>query len=162
MRYHNITKDDMLNGSGLRVVLWVSGCEHACAGCHNKVTWSLNDGLIFDENAKDEIFAELAKSYVSGITLSGGDPLHNANRKEITLLAKEIKEKFPTKNIWLYTGYNWDEVCDLEVMKSVDVLVDGKFVEALKDEKKHWAGSTNQRVIDVPKTLQLGKIVLYD
>lgn len=162
MRYHNITKDDMLNGEGLRVVLWVSGCEHACKGCHNPITWNIEDGLIFDESAKQEIFDELAKSYVSGITFSGGDPLHVKNRKDVNDLMVEIKEKFPTKTIWLYTGYEWEDICDLPLLSKVDVVVDGKFVEALKSETKHWGGSTNQRVIDVSKTFMLGKIVLYD
>ena len=162
MRYHNITKDDMLNGDGLRVVLWVSGCTHACKGCHNPITWDVNDGLLFDEKAKEEIFCELRKDYVSGITFSGGDPLHHANRKEVYALAKEIKETFKDKSIWLYTGYEWNEVKDLPLMKEVDVLVDGKFVEALKDDTKHWKGSSNQNVIDVRQSLQLNKIVLYD
>jgi len=162
MRYHNITKDDMLNGEGLRVVLWVSGCEHACKGCHNPITWNVNDGLLFDEEAKAEIFTELKKKYVSGITFSGGDPLHPLNRKEITSLAKEIKESFSMKTIWLYTGYDYEEVADLDVFNFVDVLVDGRFVEALKSEQKHWGGSTNQRVIDIPQSKKLGKIVLYD
>ena len=93
MRYHNITKDDMLNGDGLRVVLWVSGCVHCCKECHNPITWDPNGGLEFDEEAKQEIFDELEKSYVSGITFSGGDPLHISNVYEVTALAKEIKEK---------------------------------------------------------------------
>ena len=162
MRYHNITKDDMLNGEGLRVVLWVSGCEHACKGCHNPITWNVEDGLIFDEEAKQELFDELSKNYVSGITFSGGDPLHVKNRKDINDLMIEIKEKFPNKTIWLYTGYEWEDICDLPLLSKVDVVVDGKFVETLKSETKHWGGSTNQRVIDVSKTMLLGKIVLYD
>lgn len=162
MRYHNITKDDMLNGDGLRVVLWVSGCPHACKGCHNEITWDINGGLPFDEVAKNEVFEELSKDYVAGITLSGGDPLHPNNREDIDMLITEIKTKFPKKTIWLYTGYLWEEINDLPIIKKVDVVVDGKFEEALKDESKHWKGSTNQRVIEVPTTLSLGKIVLHD
>ena len=94
MRYHNITKDDMLNGDGLRVVLWVAGCEHHCPNCQNPVTWDINGGLEFDEAAKKEIFDELEKNYVSGITFSGGDPLHTQNRKDVGALIEEIKEKF--------------------------------------------------------------------
>ena len=100
MRYHNITKDDMLNGDGLRVVLWVAGCEHHCPNCQNPVTWDINGGLEFDEAAKKEIFDELEKNYVSGITFSGGDPLHTQNRKDVGALIEEIKEKFPNKTIW--------------------------------------------------------------
>lgn len=147
MNYHNITKDDMLNGDGLRVVLWVAGCEHHCKGCHNPITWDENGGLLFDKAAKQEIFEELKKDYVSGITFSGGDPLHIKNRTDITVLAKEIKEIFPSKTIWLYTGYTYEAVKDLEIISYLDVLVDGKFVKELSDVNYHWAGSTNQKII---------------
>lgn len=147
MNYHNITKDDMLNGDGLRVVLWVAGCEHHCKGCHNPITWDENGGLLFDKAAKQEIFEELKKDYVSGITFNGGDPLHIKNRTDITVLAKEIKEIFPSKTIWLYTGYTYEAVKDLEIISYLDVLVDGKFVKELADVNYHWAGSTNQKII---------------
>ena len=162
MRYHNITKDDMLNGDGLRVVLWVAGCAHGCPGCHNPITWDPEGGLPFDEEAKQEIFDELDKDYVSGITFSGGDPLHEANVRQVTALAKEIREKYPNKTIWLYTGRLWKEVKDLEIAKYLDVRVDGEFQEEKKDNTLHWKGSANQMVIDVPKTLQIGEIVLHD
>ena len=162
MRYHNITKDDMLNGDGLRVVLWVAGCAHGCPGCHNPITWDPEGGLPFDEEAKQEIFDELDKDYVSGITFSGGDPLHEANVRQVTALAKEIREKYPNKTIWLYTGSLWKEVKDLEIAKYLDVLVDGEFQEEKKANTLHWKGSANQMVIDVPKTLQIGEIVLHD
>ncbi|HIW21433.1 MAG TPA: anaerobic ribonucleoside-triphosphate reductase activating protein [Candidatus Dorea intestinavium] len=162
MRYHNITKDDMLNGEGLRVVLWVAGCIHGCKGCQNPITWDPNGGLPFDEIAKEEIFDELDKDYVSGITFSGGDPLHPANIKDITALAKEIKDKYPDKTIWLYTGDKWDTIKDYEVVQYLDVVVDGEFKEELKDELVHWKGSTNQMVIDVKNTLEVGLVVLYD
>lgn len=161
MRYHNITKDDMLNGEGLRTVLWVSGCDHGCKGCHNPVTWDAEGGIPFDRDAKEELFAAIDKSYISGVTLSGGDPLFCGNREDITILAKEIKEKLPTKTIWLYTGHLWEDISDLEVMQYIDVLADGRFVEALHDPKIHWVGSSNQRIIDVQKTLELGEITLY-
>lgn len=139
----------MLNGDGLRVVLWVSGCSHYCKGCHNQVTWDPTDGLLFDESAKQEIFTELSKSYISGLTLSGGDPLFHGNREVISALVKEVKERFPEKTVWLYTGYRWEEIVDLPLIQYVDVLVDGKFVEELKDDQLHWRGSSNQRIIDV-------------
>lgn len=162
MRYHNITHDDMLNGTGLRVVLWVSGCTHHCEDCQNKLTWDINDGLLFDENAKNEIFEYLNRDYTEGITFSGGDPLHPENREEITKLAKEIKEKFPTKNIWLYTGFKWESIQNLEIIKYLDVLVDDRFVAQLKDTKLHWRGSANQRVIDVKKSLEKGEVYLFE
>ncbi len=161
MRYHDITKDDMKNGSGLRVVLWVSGCEHMCKGCQNPITWDINDGLIFDDEAKKELFDEIEKPYISGVTFSGGDPLHIQNRGEIGKLICEIKEKFPDKTIWLYTGYNYDNICALDFISKIDVLVDGRYDEELRDTKLHWRGSANQRVIDIPKTVKSGKIVLY-
>ena len=160
MRYHNITKDDMLNGDGLRVVLWVAGCEHRCHNCQNPVTWDINGGLDFDESAKKEIFDELNKDYISGITLSGGDPLHTLNRKDTGALIEEIAEKFPNKTIWVYSGYEWQDVKDLPFMKYVDILVDGEFVEKMKDNRIPWRGSSNQKVIDVKKSLEIGKMVL--
>lgn len=160
MRYHNITKDDMLNGDGLRVVLWVSGCEHHCPGCHNPVTWDIDGGLEFDADAKQELFEELNHSYISGITLSGGDPLHMRNRADIAELINEIREKYPSKTIWLYTGYVWNDIKDLDLIKNIDVVVDGRFEQKLFDAKLQWRGSANQRVIDVKETLNLGKLVL--
>ena len=162
MQYHNITKDDMLNGDGLRVVLWVAGCGHACPGCHNPITWDENGGLPFDEAAKEEIFTELAKDYVSGVTFSGGDPLYPANREQIGALAREVHARFPEKTIWLYTGFLWEDIKDLPFLKYVYVLVDGPFVEAEKDVTLHWKGSANQRVIDVKKSLAQGSVVLYE
>lgn len=153
MRYHNITKDDMLNGDGLRVVLWVAGCSHCCKDCHNPFTWDPNGGLYFDESAKAELFEELKKDYVSGITFSGGDPLHIANVNDVTELSKEIRETFPEKTIWLYTGSTWEEVRRMEIVRYLDVLVDGEFVFAKKDPLLCWKGSSNQRVIDVQRTL---------
>lgn len=161
MRYHNITKDDMLNGDGLRVVLWVSGCSHGCRGCHNPVTWDPNGGLEFDEEAKEEVFIELEKDYISGITFSGGDPLYYANRPEVLKLAQEIREKFPHKTIWLYTGFTWEIIKELEIMEYLDVLVDGEFIQEQKDTMLYWRGSANQRVIDVPATRKSGQVILH-
>ncbi len=162
MRYHNITTDDMLNGDGLRTVLWVAGCAHRCEGCHNPITWDIDGGIPFDEAAEEELFAKLTPDYISGITFSGGDPLHPRNREEVTRLARKCRALFPDKTIWLYTGYSWEEISDLEVISYVDVLVDGPFVKQLFDGKLHWKGSSNQRVIDVKATQELGKIVLFD
>lgn len=154
MRYHNITKDDMLNGDGLRVVLWVAGCSHCCRECQNPVTWDPNGGLLFDEAAEQEIYEQLDKSYISGITFSGGDPLHTANRRDVRELMAAIKEKYPDKTIWLYTGDSWEKIRDYPLMKYVDVLVDGEFHAAEKDVNLLWKGSANQRVIDVQASLR--------
>ena len=162
MRYHNITKDDMLNGDGLRVVLWVAGCSHGCKDCQNPITWDPQGGLPFTEEEKKEIFQELDKAYISGITFSGGAPLHPANIREVTALAREIRQRYPEKTIWLYTGYLWKEIVDLEIVNYLDVVVDGKFISAQKDITLPWRGSSNQKVIDVPSTLKEGKIVLQE
>ena len=162
MQYHDITKCDMKNGDGLRTVLWVAGCSHRCPGCHNPITWDPDGGILFDQAAKEEIFEELSKDYVSGITLSGGDPLFPGNRDTVVELIREIKERFPEKTIWMYTGYLWEDVKDLPGISQVDVLVDGPYVKALRDTTLHWKGSSNQRVIDVRSTLQAGQVILWD
>lgn len=161
MRFHNITTDDMLNGDGLRTVLWVSGCSHCCKECQNPVTWDPNGGLLFDKEAKKELFEKLGKDYISGITFSGGDPLHTSNRREVTALAKECREQFPDKTIWLYTGFLWESVHHLPVMEYIDVLIDGEFECDKKDVNLHWRGSPNQRVINVQETLKKGEVVLH-
>lgn len=162
MRYHNITTDDMLNGDGLRTVLWVAGCEYHCPGCQNPLTWDPEDGLEFDIYAKTELFSKLYPDYISGITFSGGDPLHPSNREDVLKLSKEIKEKLPEKTVWLYTGYLWEDIWWFPCIEFVDVVVDGPFVEAMKDITYPWAGSTNQRVIDVKKSLLKGDVVLWE
>lgn len=161
MYYHNITKDDMRNGDGLRVVLWVAGCNHYCPGCQNPVTWDPNDGLPYNRDAWEEIAEQLKKPYISGITFSGGDPLYPGNRDQIFAIAYAVKELFRDKTVWCYTGYLWEDVKDLPGIKSIDILVDGRFVEELADVTYHWAGSTNQRIIDVASSLESGEVVLY-
>lgn len=180
MYYHNITYDDMLNGSGLRVVLWCSGCNHNCHNCQNSQTWDINSGIPFDKKAKREIFEELSKDYISGITFSGGDPLHENNLNTVLDLINEIRLSFPTKTIWLYSGYTWEQVMNpvltgdfntkrdeiikvrQDIVKQCDIFVDGRYVDELRGVTLHWTGSSNQRVIDVKKTLQSKEIVLYD
>ena len=162
MKYHNITKDDMLNGDGLRVVLWVSGCEHHCHNCQNPITWNPNNGLDFDLSAIHEIYEQLQKPYISGLTISGGDPLYKTNITEVTNLVKDIKTKFPDKTIWIYTGYSWDKIKNLEVVQFIDVIVDGKFIKKLAEINCKWAGSTNQRVIDVQASLKANEVILHE
>ena len=161
MNYHNITKDDMLNGDGLRVVLWVSGCTHCCDGCQNPETWEVSSGIEFDEAARKELFEALEPDYISGITFSGGDPLHPFNREEVLKLAKEIKEKMPTKTVWLYTGFLFEEIKDAIDLSNIDVLIDGEFKQELNDNNLKWIGSSNQRIIDVQATLKEGNIILH-
>ncbi|MGN0484533.1 MAG: anaerobic ribonucleoside-triphosphate reductase activating protein [Lachnospiraceae bacterium] len=162
MFYHNITKEDMLNGDGLRVVLWVAGCSHHCKGCQNPITWAKDGGVPFDAAAKQELFAELEKPYISGITFSGGDPLFCDNRAQIQALAESIHTRFPEKTIWMYTGFRYEEIQNLPVMQYVDVLVDGRYEEEKRDIQLKWRGSTNQRVIDVKQTRKAeDQIVLH-
>ena len=168
MNYHNITKEDMLNGSGLRVVLWCSGCSHNCPGCQNPSTHDPKSGIIFDESAKKELFDELSKKEIQGITFSGGDPMHIANRKTVANLCEEIKNKFPDKDIWIYTGNYFSDLTfaidvnsDItKILKYVDIIVDGPFIEKLRDNTYQYAGSTNQTVVDVQSTLSLNDIKL--
>lgn len=162
MRYHNITKDDMLNGDGLRVVLWVAGCNHHCEDCQNPVTWDIHGGLPFDDAAEKELFHELQKDYISGITFSGGDPLHPDNREDAGRLMEKIRRDYPDKTIWCYTGYLFEQVMNLPLMRYVDVLVDGRYEKTLRDTKLHWKGSTNQRVINVPESLDSGRVILHN
>lgn len=152
----------MLNGHGLRVVLWVAGCTHGCPGCQNPVTWDPGGGLPFDQAAKEEIFEELKKDYISGITFSGGDPLYMNNRQDVEVLIKEIRIHFPEKTIWLYTGFTWETIKDLEFMNQIDVLIDGKFERDNMDLELHWRGSSNQNVIDVKQSLAAKTLVLYE
>lgn len=180
MNYHMIRTDDMLNGSGLRVVVFLSGCNNHCDGCHNPETWNPNSGKKFDSKTIKEIMNELDNDYISGITLSGGDPLYEGNVNDVYDLLVLIKEKYPNKTIWLYTGYTWNEIMRpvttrdidpkrdalLQKRKDViglcDVVCDGKFDKNLADVNYPWVGSTNQRVINVQKTLAPNKIVLYN
>lgn len=176
MNYHKIEKTSVANGTGVRVVLWVSGCSLHCKGCHNPETWSPCSGKLFDEEAKKELFEALDKPYIQGITFSGGHPLENENVETIYLLIKEIKEKFPTKDIWLYTGLTLEQIFptvvtdDFDINRfyrqtvtlMCDVVVDGKYVEELRNITLKWKGSSNQRVIDIGKTVRTNKIVLYN
>ena len=162
MNYHNITKDDMLQGEGLRVTLWVAGCSHHCPFCHNPITHDVNGGILFDEKAKEEIFKELDKDYVSGITFSGGDPLHPSNKDTIAELIDEISQKYPNKTIWLYTGYKFEQIKDFPFIQKIDVICDGRFEIDKFSPETHWVGSSNQRVINVKKTLKENKIILLE
>ena len=191
MNYHNLTYPDQNNGDGLRVVLWLSGCSHHCKGCQNPQTWNTNSGVPFDESVKEELFRELDRDYISGITLSGGDPLNESNLDGVLDLVNKIRLLFPNKSIWLYTGYEvigiqdglfvlspnviTDKVLEPEemvdrikedikrsdIIKQCDVLIDGRYIEEKRDITLKWRGSSNQRVINVQKSLQKNEIVLH-
>lgn len=173
MNYLKIEHNSISNGPGVRVVLWVSGCNCNCEGCHNPEAWDFNSGNHFDEEAKQELFQALDKSYIQGITFSGGHPLENENVGDVYLLIKEIKEKFSTKDIWLYTGYTWEQIfpevsLDIfninnvyrkEAVTMCDVVVDGPYIEEQRDITLKFRGSSNQRLIDVKETIKQNKIV---
>jgi len=166
MNYHNIKTCDMLNGEGLRTTLFVSGCNHKCKNCQNPITWNPNNGILFDNNAKLEIINSLNNDEISGLTISGGDPLYPSNRDEIFEFLKMIKYLFPNKNIWMYTGYTFEELMDKPlvyngIFELIDVLVDGEFIEGLKNNNLKWIGSSNQRILDVKKSLAKSEPVLY-
>ena len=149
MNYHNVTKCDMLNGEGARVVLWVSGCTHACPNCHNPQTWDKNSGIPFTSEVVDEILQALSEPFCNGLTISGGDPLATYNYETVLDLCKLVKTQFPTKTIWIYTGYVYDKVKVKypEILDYIDVLVDGPYIERLKDKKLQYRGSSNQNII---------------
>lgn len=161
MNYHDIETGSMLNGSGLRTVLWVSGCEQHCPNCQNPQTHPKDSGITFDEEAEEELFESLKPDYIAGLTVTGGHPLEEYNYSEVFRLCKKYKQLFPNKTIWLYTGYTWEHIKDLEIMKYIDVLCDGRFVQELADVNYPYAGSTNQCLIDVQKSLKSGCKILY-
>ena len=156
MNYHNIVYDDMLNGPGLRITLFVSGCDHECPKCQNPQTWDKDSGILFDEDTMIELIDALNKPYIKGLTLSGGDPLNENNIKWIEAIIKTVRDKLPDKDIWLYTGYTWEEILDdhklSSIVKQVDVVVEGPYVDKYNDVHYHWAGSTNQRVINIKES----------
>lgn len=149
MRYADITTCDIANGTGMGVVLWCQGCSLNCPGCQNKCTHAVAEGKEFTTKEFDKIMAELDKPYISRLTLSGGHPLEPYNIKDCTGLCRLIKSEKPHIKIWCYTGWLWEDVKDLEIMKYIDVLVDGPYIESLRDISLAWRGSSNQRVIDV-------------
>ena len=186
MKFHNITKCDMLNGDGLRVVLWVSGCELQCEYCQNKITWDPNYGVEFDKDAENELFEALNKDYISGITFSGGHPLHPQNIQTITNIIKKVKEELPEKTIWLYTGYTLENILDIldlnntkyvesltvnideyltdlcYILHNIDILVDGPYIHKLRNTQLKWRGSSNQRVINMKKTLYNIRVLIKE
>ena len=142
--------------------MWVSGCSHHCPQCHNPQTWDKNAGEEFTEEVLDNLLDKLKRPFIKRLTLSGGDPLFLGNRDEITNVVRKVKKNFPNIKIWCYTGYLWEEVKDLPCMDYIDVLVDGEFKIDLKDITLPFCGSSNQRVIDVQKSLKMGKVILEE
>lgn len=157
MNYQAITYPDINNGLGLRVTLWLSGCDHRCKGCQNPQTWDKNSGALFNSTVKIRLFDILSLNYISGLTISGGDGLYKDNLNEVYDLLSEIRMNFGnSKNIWLYTGYVWEEIIKnddmMVIVKMCDVIVDGKYIEEQRSLSK-FKGSLNQRIIDVKNTI---------
>ena len=157
MNYLDIKHCNQVNGTGLRTVIWFAGCDRKCLGCFSPYTHDPKAGVKFDDAAKDELFKDCTEDWCAGLTFCGGDPLYCGNRAEVISLAREFKEKFPNKTLWVYTGFCWNEIVDdpsmKDLIKYVDVICDGPFVESLKDPNLQWVGSSNQHVIDVKERL---------
>lgn len=168
MKYAKIKKYDVANGPGVRVSIFVSGCNHHCKGCFNKEAWDFNYGQEFTEDTINEILEAMRPNYISGLTLLGGEPFEPINQKGLLKLVRKVKKEYPDKDIWAYSGYLFDkdiigrQVKQLEetreLLSYIDVLVDGKFVENLKNPNLFFRGSSNQRVIDVKESLEYDKI----
>ena len=171
MNYGSIKSADIANGTGVRVTLFVSGCTHHCKNCFNPETWDFNYGSPFTTEVENKIIEDMNHDYIEGLTLLGGEPMHPKNQKALLPFIKRVKEKYPHKNIWCYTGYVYDRdllgdsraKCDytIDLLKQIDVLVDGPFVEKLKNLSLKFRGSSNQRIIDVQKSLKEQRVVLY-
>lgn len=171
MNYGEIKKTDIANGEGVRVSLFVSGCRRHCKNCFNKVTWDFGYGKPFTEETQNELLEALAPDHIAGLTLLGGDPMEPENQRALLPFVKRVRRELPQKTIWCYTGYTFregaleEQEANCEVTKEfislLDVLVDGRFIEELKDIRLVFRGSSNQRVIDVQRTLKSGNIVLY-
>lgn len=160
MNYGKIKPVDVANGEGVRVSLFVSGCPHKCKGCFNPELWNPDAGVSFDTDVIHKVLNLCSPDYISGLSLLGGEPLASGNVYNLTLLCNAFKHRYPHKTIWIYTGYRWDDIKHLHILSYADVLVDGQFVEELKDPRLKFRGSSNQRIIDVQKSLQSGCVFL--
>ena len=165
MNYEKIDKCAVSNGAGVRTVLWVSGCDIHCRNCHNQQTWDFNSGIPFTDDTMQELLYDLSKPYIKGLTLSGGHPLDPHNAPKVLEIVKRVKMVFPNKDIWIYSGYVWENIMKdetlREILKYIDVLVDGAYVDELRDISLAFRGSSNQRIIDVPKSLEQNKVILW-
>ena len=169
MNYAEIKKYDIANGEGVRVSLFVSGCRRHCKGCFNSVAWDFSYGKPFTGETEEELLEALAPDYLAGLSLLGGDPFEPENRTVLLPFIRKFRERFPEKDIWCYTGYTYENGTlkedngegVRELLSEIDVLVDGPFIEELKDIRLKFRGSSNQRVLDLKRTREQGNIVLY-
>lgn len=163
MRYNKIRKMDIADGPGVRVSVFFQGCAFYCKNCFNPETWDFKGGKEFTDETIEEILNLCDKEFISGLSLLGGEPMHPTNIEGSTKLAKKFKERFPNKTIWTWTGFLFDEdLADKEIAKYLDVVVDGQFVDELRNPNLKWKGSKNQRVIDVKKSFEQEKVVLWE
>lgn len=163
MKYNKIRKMDISNGPGVRVSVFMQGCTFNCKNCFNPETHDFNNGKNFTDETIDKILELCSNDYIVGLSILGGEPLHPKNIEGSTNLAKRFKEKFPAKNLWLWSGYQFEEyIKDKEIKNYIDVLVDGQYNDDLHSPILKWKGSSNQRVIDMKKTLNKDKIILYE
>ena len=173
MNYATIKWTDIANGEGVRISLFVSGCTHRCKNCFNEIAWDFAYGQIFDKQVEEKIFSELGADYIAGLSLLGGEPLEPQNQEALYPFIKKVKERYPNKTIWCYTGFVYNEKKGVlkegkkntpftkDLISMFDVLVDGPYIEKMKDVRLKFRGSSNQRIIDVQKTLEQGECVLY-
>lgn len=163
MRYNKIRKMDISNGPGVRVSVFMQGCAFHCKNCFNPETWDFKQGKEFTDEIIDTVLELASKDFIVGLSILGGEPMHPNNIEGTTKLAKSFKEKYPNKTIWCWSGFLFErDLKDKEVMKYIDVLVDGQYQDELHDFRLKWCGSSNQRVIDVQKSLKENKTVLFD
>ena len=162
MRYNKIRKMDIADGPGVRVSIFLQGCSFNCKNCFNQETHDFNGGKEFNQETVDEVMALCKKDYVKGLSILGGEPMHPKNIEATEMLAKEFKKEFPNKSLWVWSGYTYEDYLkNQDVMKYIDVIVDGQYVDELHDPTLKWRGSSNQRVIDVQKSLKNKKIELF-
>lgn len=173
MNYCNIKPRDIADGVGVRVTLFVSGCRNHCPNCFQPETWDFGYGKPFTSETENHLLEQLAPDFVAGLTLLGGEPFEQENQRGLLPFLKRVRRELPAKTIWAYSGFTWEELtgatparcrceCTDEMLSQLDVLVDGRFVEELKDIRLRFRGSSNQRVIDVPQTLKNGQLILWN
>ncbi len=161
MHYGMIKPIDVADGPGVRVSLFVSGCRNHCPGCFQPETWSFDYGEEFTTRTLEELLRALHPKHIKGLTFLGGDPMEPENQPAVLAICEFVKAQYPEKTIWLYTGYTFEEVMAAPVMKYLDVVVDGRFVESLKDLSLRFRGPSNQRIINVPRSLRAGRVILW-
>ena len=162
MRYNLIRKMDISNGPGVRVSIFMQGCQFHCKNCFNPETWDFNGGKEFNDEVIEKVLQLCKKDHIKGLSILGGEPMNPINREGTTRLAKKFKENFPDKNLWMWTGFKYEDLKDEEVFKYVDVLVDGQYKDELHDPTLKWKGSANQRVIDIKKSRENNEIVIFN